>query len=150
MSGQEYIALQVPASLYESAVQWLAQQMTGPPQVDTRTPSGRVRAAGMPVVPWTATELSKLKHELEDRPAVKALVDLLIERNGHQTPIGEYSEITGFTSRQVAAALAGFTQLVARDFGRKNWPFKVEFPDSNGGRAVYSMRPELLELWSRA
>lgn len=151
MTGQEFIPLQVPAPLYESAVRWLAQQLSGTAaQVDVTTPSGRVRAAGMPVVPWTVEELAALKLELENRAAVQALVELLIKRDGASLPIGEYSKLTGFDSRKLAAGLAGFTQMVARDFRRKNWPFRVEYPDSNAGHAVYTMRPDLLELWRRA
>lgn len=151
MNEQEFVTLMVPATLYERAVRWLAQEMSNSKsQVDTKTPTGRVRAASMPVVPWTVPELTSLKAELHNRPAVEALVAELVKRDGADLPIGEYSTTSGFNSRQLAAALAGFTQMVARDYGRKNWPFKVEYPDTNGGRAVYSMRSELLELWRQA
>ena len=144
----EFIPLQVPAPLYEKAVRWLANEMVGSNgQLDNQTATGRPRAAAMPKVPWTVDELRRLNGELEDRPAVKALLGLLRERDGAAVRIEDYSEITHIDNRKLAAGLAGFTQLCAREFRRSNWPFRVDYPDSNQGHAVYSMIPELVGLW---
>ena len=66
------------------------------------------------------------------------------------SPSASTSESSGWTNRQLASALAGFTQLVGRDYRRNNWPFEVVFPDENGGLAVYRIPQDLLATWREA
>jgi hypothetical protein len=155
---EEFIEVPVPVRHYPSVMahlgRLLAEEAGGSGSTDQqstveRTPSGRVRAASQPRVEWKVEELQDLRRRIDSRPAVKALVEMLLAKDGKEVPIVEYEASTSYSNRQLASALAGFTQMVGRDFHRCNWPFKVEWPEGAAGRAVYHIPPDLMDKWRK-
>ena len=152
-SNTDFISLAVPAEHYAEMVSHLGRLLAGQSPEDVgpvgRTPTGRIKTSDLPRVKWTVSDLQEVNTKIDGRPAVKALLDLLLARDGKPVPMSEYEAATPFNNRQLASALAGFTQMVGRDFSRSNWPFVVSWPDNGDGRAVYTIPDSLMERWRK-
>jgi hypothetical protein len=148
----DFVNLAVPAKYYGEMVTHLGKLLAGEETGDTLTvgltPTGRIKGSERPRREWTVAELKEVKDKIDGRPAVKALLDLMFDRDGKAVPMADYERLTTYSNRQLASALAGFTQMVGRDFDRSNWPFVVSWDDDDG-RAIYSIPEPLMELWRK-
>lgn len=96
--------------------------------------------------PWTREEITRLK-KLIRTTTPRVILDLTSENVDQRISLREVERAAGRTYPQARADLAGFTQLVRRQFKRDNWPFKVEW--APGGFASYYVDDADVAQWWR-
>jgi hypothetical protein len=146
----EIVQVPVPRRHLTAVYRALAESMgtaagTPPPTVPPTLMGGNQQ---LPVVPWTAADLKRLK-EMIRTPTPRVVLDMTTERLGERIPLQAIAKRAGRTRDQARADLGGLTQLVRRRFGRNNWPFEVEWME--GGFATYYCEsPEIARWWKEA
>jgi hypothetical protein len=95
---------------------------------------------------WTEAMVRRLQAKLEYEGA-RAVLNLCSERAPEEVTVEEAARESGMKDTQIRAQLGAMTKLCNRMFGRKTWPISVRWTD--GGRANYSMKPELAAWWAK-
>jgi hypothetical protein len=101
---------------------------------------------------WTKAEIARLKQELHNR-TVLILLDLASERGEAGVDFNEIRQKAGRTQREAMGDLAGFTQLIKRQFGKEgqdDWPVEVKWGASAEESTRYLMQPDIAQWWREA
>ena len=114
-----------------------------------RASARRARDADYPEIPWDAESLARLS-EVATNPTVRAAMDLCAERPGEWVSIRELEAKGGRTQAEARADLAGLTMMVKRRFGRRNWPFEVQWAAGGDENAYYRMEKDVAATWRSA
>jgi hypothetical protein len=96
---------------------------------------------------WTEEMVRLLQADLHYEGAW-AVLDICSERAPAEVTVEDVAKEAGIKATEIRAQLGAMTKLSNRLFNRKTWPISVRWTD--GGRANYSMKPEIATWWSRA
>jgi hypothetical protein len=100
-----------------------------------------------PEIPWSEEDINRLKGQSLNATS-RSMLDLSAEGAGEWISIRDVERRAGRTHPEARAELAGFTQLIKRRFGRKNWPVQVEWGAGGEEHVYYRLSPELTSAWT--
>ena len=102
-----------------------------------------------PDIAWTSADYVQLR-EATSNPTIFTLLELCSSRPGELIPFSEVVAVTGRNVGQVRGDLAGLTMMVKRRFGRRNWPFTVQWVAGAQQQACYRMTDDQAAVWREA
>jgi hypothetical protein len=121
----------------------LERSLISPGEAAAEVPTNK-----LPFVEWTTEDLVKLGQIAN--LTTRSTLDLCSEQPGvpvSLTRVVDAASVTRFAAR---AQLAGLTQIVKRRFGRRNWPFTVEWDVDGSGQQFYVITGEVATRWHAA
>lgn len=144
-SEDEIVQVPVPRKYLRVVYAALHEAWVEDSQETTASTSGTARRG------WTKPEIERLKLAITN-DTVRALLDLTADRPNEWVT---YDELCTKSDRDWAAVrgdLAGFSQLLRRQFNRESrdsWPVEVEWA-TNETPTRYRMPPNLARWWNEA
>jgi hypothetical protein len=121
----------------------LKESLVGP-----GTPIAEVPTDQLPSIEWSTADLIALGRIAN--ATTRTTLELCSEKPGSYVSLTEIVD-TAEVSRPVARAqLAGLTMVVKRRFGRRNWPFTVQWAADGTQQASYVMAEEIARRWREA
>jgi len=116
--------------------------------VGPNTPGAEISTDRLPHIDWTLPDLIKLGRiaNLVTRTAL----DLCADKPDGPVSWTDLVEAAGVSKPVARAHLAGLTIVVKRRFGRRNWPFRVQWNVDGTQQASYIMSARTAQLWREA
>lgn len=120
----------------------LDKSIVGPgPKVDVPTDK-------LPTCDWTVADLVALGRVAN--LTTRTTLELCADKPDVHIGFSEVVETAGVTPPQAKGQLAGLTMVIKSRFGRRNWPFKVEWAVGGVQQIFYSMSAEAAGRWRQA
>lgn len=156
-SPGEYVMVPVPIDLVGEVYQFLSARMaksSSPPlrPVDNNEPvsvPGEIVKHGNragAVILWTERDLRRLKQSI-DTSTPRVMFDIVSQPHSGPVAFPDLIARAGRSRREAMSDLAGFTQLVRREFGRDNLPYTKGW---NGKAITYKAASPEIALWWRS
>ena len=110
--------------------------------------AAEVSTEKLPFVDWTVADLAALGRIAN--VVTRTALDLCAERPGSYVSLTEIVEAAGVTRPVARGHLAGLTMVVKRRFGRRNWPFSIQWAVDGSSQAFYTITPSAAGRWRDA
>ena len=140
--GDELVALQVPRRYYEVVIRALADAIAD--DNDSATSVGPSDDGASANRGWDEESIASLKQKVQN-PTVRLLLDTTANQPDQWLRFRDLMQLAQRTYGEARGDLAGFTQLIRRQFERDNWP--LQFESSDDGQLRYRMSPQIAQWW---
>ena len=110
--------------------------------------TGEVPTDMLPFVEWTTADLVALGRIAN--VTTRTTLDMCAEQPGTPVSLTDIVAAAGVSRPVARGQLAGLTIVTKRRFGRRNWPFSLEWAADGTPQAFYSMTSSVADLWKAA
>lgn len=147
--GEEIVNFPVPKRYLPTVIRALANAMEeGSTALPPTSPEPPVPPLGEANRGWTKDDVAKLKQLLQNT-TVRKLLEMSADAPREWVGFRDLMDAAKRNYGGARGDLAGFTQLIKRNFAREAWPLEVEWSDEEG-QIHYRMSSDVAGWWKSA